>query len=78
MEVLFPHCVVLEELGRTKELCLQIVRLQGVKKDYHLESKSLPVLRGVSLDVERGEIIAVIGRSGVGRRRSSVYVKSTR
>ena len=44
-----------------------IVRLRNVTKDYHLEGKSLPVLRGVSLDVERGEIIAVVGRSGAGK-----------
>ena len=44
-----------------------VVRLRDVKKEYHLEGKSLPVLRGVSLDVNRGEIIAVVGRSGAGK-----------
>jgi len=44
-----------------------VVRLRNVKKEYHLEGKSLPVLQGVSLDVWRGEIAAVVGRSGAGK-----------
>ena len=44
-----------------------VVRLRDVTKEYHLEGKSLPVLRGVSLEVERGEVIAVVGRSGAGK-----------
>ncbi len=44
-----------------------IVRLRNVTKDYHLEGKVLQVLRGVTLDVMRGEVIAVVGRSGAGK-----------
>ncbi|MGE3800933.1 MAG: ABC transporter ATP-binding protein [Candidatus Kapaibacterium sp.] len=46
---------------------LPVVRLRNVTKEYRLEGKSLPVLRGVSLDVQRGEVIAVVGRSGAGK-----------
>lgn len=44
-----------------------IVRLRNVKKDYELEGKSLPVLRGVSLDVPQGELLSVVGLSGAGK-----------
>lgn len=44
-----------------------IVRLRNVTKEYELEGKSLPVLRGVSLDVMPGEIVAIVGRSGAGK-----------
>ncbi|MCB0714294.1 MAG: ABC transporter ATP-binding protein [Ignavibacteriae bacterium] len=46
---------------------LPVVRLRNVTKEYRLEGKSLPVLRGVSLDVQSGEVIAVVGRSGAGK-----------
>ena len=44
-----------------------IVRLRNVKKNYELEGKSLPVLRGVSLDVPQGEVLSVVGLSGAGK-----------
>ena len=44
-----------------------LVRLRDVTKEYHLEGKALPVLRGVSLEVRRGEIVAILGRSGAGK-----------
>lgn len=44
-----------------------IVRLHGVTKDYELEGKALRVLRGLSLEVMPGEIVAIVGRSGAGK-----------
>lgn len=44
-----------------------IVRLRDVVKDYKLEGKSLRVLRGVTLDIQPGEIVAIVGRSGAGK-----------
>lgn len=44
-----------------------IVRLQGVTKSYELEGKPLQVLRGITLDVEPGQIVAIIGSSGAGK-----------
>ena len=44
-----------------------IVRLRDVTKDYELEGKALRVLRGVSVDVAAGEIVAIVGRSGAGK-----------
>jgi lipoprotein-releasing system ATP-binding protein len=44
-----------------------VVELRDVKKSYQLEEKLLPVLRGISLDVEQGQIVAIIGSSGAGK-----------
>lgn len=44
-----------------------IVRLHGVMKSYELEGKPLQVLRGITLDVEPGQIVAIIGSSGAGK-----------
>lgn len=44
-----------------------LVRLRNVMKGYELEGKPLPVLRGVSLDVAEGEVLAVVGLSGAGK-----------
>ncbi len=44
-----------------------IVSLQNVVKDYQVEKKPLRVLRGISLDVGEGEIVAITGSSGAGK-----------
>jgi ABC-type polar amino acid transport system ATPase subunit len=40
-----------------------MVRLEGVRKSFG----SLEVLRGIDLDVERGEVVCIIGPSGSGK-----------
>ena len=44
-----------------------IVRLQDVSKEYDLEGNSLEVLKGISLEVNEGEIVAITGLSGAGK-----------
>jgi putative ABC transport system ATP-binding protein len=44
-----------------------IIRAQGVKKTYHTGKVTVPALRGVDLEVRRGEMIAVMGPSGSGK-----------
>jgi lipoprotein-releasing system ATP-binding protein len=39
----------------------------GVNKSYHVGTQQLHVLRDLNLAVERGEMVAVIGASGVGK-----------
>ncbi len=44
-----------------------MVRLVDVYKAYRIGSRYLVVLRGVSLEVERGESVAILGKSGSGK-----------
>ena len=39
----------------------------GLRKSYRKGKNEVPVLRGVDLDVERGEMVAVVGASGSGK-----------
>jgi lipoprotein-releasing system ATP-binding protein len=44
-----------------------LLRAQGVKKSYTLGKRSIDVLRGIDLEVRRGEFLAVQGASGAGK-----------
>lgn len=44
-----------------------IIRIRDLKKVYHVGEVDVPALRGVNLDVERGEFLAVVGPSGSGK-----------
>ena len=44
-----------------------MLRLSGVRKSFVTGSESLDVLKGIDLSVGEGEILAVIGPSGVGK-----------
>jgi lipoprotein-releasing system ATP-binding protein len=44
-----------------------LVRARGLTKSYRTAAGEVPVLRGVDLDVGAGEMVAVVGASGVGK-----------
>ncbi len=44
-----------------------LIRLENIDKTYHLGQVDVPVLRGVSLEIRRGEMVALMGVSGSGK-----------
>ncbi|HEX3355493.1 MAG TPA: ABC transporter ATP-binding protein [Tepidisphaeraceae bacterium] len=46
---------------------MDLIRLDNIHKVYHLGEVDLPVLKGVSLTIDRGEMVALTGASGSGK-----------
>src|ERR1700761_7557678 len=48
-------------------ISMPILSLQNVSKDYSTDGQPVRALNGVSLDVEAGQFVALVGRSGCGK-----------
>src|SRR5271156_6603394 len=46
---------------------MALVEIRDVFKSYWLHGKRINVLSGVSLDIERGELVSLVGASGAGK-----------
>lgn len=44
-----------------------MIQLRKVFKDYNVQGKTVPALRGIDLNIEKGEIFGIIGHSGAGK-----------
>ncbi|WP_054698419.1 ATP-binding cassette domain-containing protein [Desulfosarcina cetonica] len=44
-----------------------VLQAMDLRKTYHLGSKRIDALQGVSLTVRRGEVVALVGASGSGK-----------
>src|SRR5436305_3137048 len=46
---------------------MELIRLEDIRKTYHLGEIDVPVLKGVSMTIDRGEMVALMGASGSGK-----------
>jgi ABC-type lipoprotein export system ATPase subunit len=48
-------------------MTMELIRLEDIRKTYHLGEVDVPVLKRITLTIDRGEMVALMGVSGSGK-----------
>ncbi|MBO7048979.1 MAG: ATP-binding cassette domain-containing protein, partial [Spirochaetia bacterium] len=46
---------------------MSIIKLENVRKSYHLGKTLVPAIKGVSFSIDEGDFVSIIGPSGSGK-----------
>ncbi len=63
----FGSKLVLRFQARPSTMTPALIRLEDITKTYHLGEIDVPVLKGISLSIAPGEMVALMGASGSGK-----------
>ena len=56
-----------DQVGLKVDTISRVIELKDVQKNYRIGESDFPVLKGIDLNVEEGEFIALMGPSGSGK-----------
>src|SRR6266446_8995518 len=63
----FRHCPLRHPITPSRHSSMPLIRLEHISRRYQMGAETIHALREVSLEIERGEYVAIMGPSGSGK-----------